>query len=33
MTFLYIMATLILGTWGVMALIIFKTRILDEDQE
>ncbi len=32
MTFLYIMATLILGTWGVMAFILFKTNLLDDKE-
>ncbi len=32
MTFLYIMASLILGTWGIMALILFKTKLLDDEK-
>jgi hypothetical protein len=31
MTFLYIMASLILGTWALMAFILFKTDLLKED--
>lgn len=33
MTFLYIMASLILGTWALMAVILYKTKLLDETGE
>ncbi len=32
MTFLFIMGTLIIGTWIGMALLLFKTRLVDEEE-